>query len=407
MNQRSAKVIGGTGRTLIVIGLLVILFAGFQLYGTGILEAQAQAELETEFDQRLQALEAAGLIVTDPADLGSSADLGSNTSDGAIDENDNPVVGDSEQNTNGGSDSNEIEAALDEYNSLPLGHPDGAEFAVTTLDPEELTSAQIALLTPEQGDALGRIEIPRINLERNLVEGVSRDDLRQGPGHYEDTPLPGQPGNSAIAGHRTTYGEPFGDLDLLEPGDLIKVTTVQGEHFYEVTPQVDEDGEEIGHFIVSPSETSVLRDFGDNRLTLTACHPKRSSRLRIIVTAQLVSPPSPVLPNVADETDAVAGELVGEVAGDSSQGGSADELAMDEENAVGVDDDALENSLGWNLEERQPTILWALAAAVLAIGAVVLSRFIRKWLAYLVLSPAFLIVLFFCFVHLDRLLPAL
>ena len=81
--------------------------------------------------------------------------------------------------------------------------------------------------------------IPAIGVDKIVVEGVSLADLKKGPGHYPETPLPGQEGNAAIAGHRTTYGAPFNRLDELEPGDEITVTTVQGEFTYEVTETAD------------------------------------------------------------------------------------------------------------------------------------------------------------------------
>ena len=388
MSPRTAQVIGGLGRTLIAVGITVMAFAGFQLYGTGILEAQAQGELTSEFDDKIAALEAAGLVVTETT--GDSSDPG----DDQLPES-NP---DELNDTTRGRDENEINAAVAYANRPQLGDPDGPQFEVQPIDPETLTNEQIAVLTPRRGDALGSIEIPRIGLNRNLVEGVRRTDLRAGPGHYEDTPLPGQPGNAAIAGHRTTYGAPFGDIDKLEPGDLIKVTTVQGEAFYEVMPHIDDEGVTRGYFIVEPSEIGVLDDFGDNRLTLTACHPKRSSRLRIIVTAQLVSAPQIVLPELSEQQ---LNDILGE------PGSAVEEFAIEEDASVGVDENALEASLGWNLEERRPTLLWGGAAAAVAAAGVLLGRFVRRWLAYLIATPPFLIVLFFCFIHLDRLLPAL
>ena len=65
------------------------------------------------------------------------------------------------------------------------------------------------------------VVIPAINVDQITVEGVSVEDLRKGPGHYPSTPNPGQAGNSAIAGHRTTYGAPFHRVDELQPGDEI------------------------------------------------------------------------------------------------------------------------------------------------------------------------------------------
>ena len=91
---------------------------------------------------------------------------------------------------------------------------------------------------------------------------MSLSQLKRGPGHYPETPLPGQAGNVSIAGHRTTYGQPFHNVDKLEAGDQILTTTVQGEFVYEV------DRLEI----VDPGDVEILEDQGDNRMTLIACH---------------------------------------------------------------------------------------------------------------------------------------
>ena len=98
------------------------------------------------------------------------------------------------------------------------------------------------------GNAVAVLRIPKINLEKTIVEGTGDSDLKKAPGHYKNTPLPGQPGNAAIAGHRTTYGAPFGDLDSLEAGDEIDVTTKQGSFVYRVTEKN----------VVSPNNVGVL-----------------------------------------------------------------------------------------------------------------------------------------------------
>ncbi|HVE93919.1 MAG TPA: class E sortase [Acidimicrobiales bacterium] len=131
---------------------------------------------------------------------------------------------------------------------------------------------------PPDGAAIAIIKIPRLGVEKAVVEGVGVDDLQKGPGHYPQTPMPGQPGNVGIAGHRTTYGAPFFNLDQLEPGDPILTTTAQGRFRYEV----------IGTTVVTPSEVSVLDPTDDNRLTLTTCEPRFSASRRMIVTARLV-----------------------------------------------------------------------------------------------------------------------
>ena len=133
----------------------------------------------------------------------------------------------------------------------------------------------------EDGDSLTRIRIPDIEVDVVVVEGVSSSALRAGAGHYPSTPLPCETGNVAIAGHRTTYGRPFHDLDLLEPGDEIHLQIPVGECTYRVTAVN----------IVSPNDVGVIAGSGDNRLTLTTCHPKGSARQRLVVVAELIASP--------------------------------------------------------------------------------------------------------------------
>ncbi|MDP1454848.1 class E sortase, partial [Peribacillus frigoritolerans] len=112
-------------------------------------------------------------------------------------------------------------------------------------------------------------------------------------------------GNSAIAGHRTTYGAPFNRIDELVPGDEIAITTPQGEFTYVVIPAPGETDQ--AWWIVDPSQVEVLADAGDNRLTLTACHPKYSAKQRIIVAATLKTEPAQAVP-VAATPDSAASD---------------------------------------------------------------------------------------------------
>lgn len=133
------------------------------------------------------------------------------------------------------------------------------------------------------------ISIPDIDVDWTFVEGVGPGDLRKGPGHYPGTALPGQNGNVAIAGHRTTWGAPFNRLDELEPGDSIFLTTLAGSVEYRVIAQ--QDG--AGHFIVNPSDVEVVGDSDTPILTLTSPHPKFSARQRIVVQAELIGEATP------------------------------------------------------------------------------------------------------------------
>jgi sortase A len=161
------------------------------------------------------------------------------------------------------------------------------------LPPDAPVTAPTDLPVPEPGDPIGRIVIPDIDVDFVFVQGVDLRDLRDGPGHFPQTPLPGQPGNAALAGHRTTYAAPFHRLDEVAPGSDITVETVQGTFTYRVDAQETPEGETVGHFIVKPSAVEILEQDGANRLTLMACHPKYSAAQRIVVTATLVSNPAP------------------------------------------------------------------------------------------------------------------
>lgn len=318
------RAVGAVGRGLIGAGVLVLLFVAFQLWGTGLTHARAQDRLADEFDQRLEEV---GTATTSTA---AATDTTSTTG------------------------------------STPT--------TATTAVP--LTDEELAALVPGPGDPVARLRIPTIGVDEIVVHGVGVADLRNGPGHYPGSPMPGQPGNAAIAGHRTTYGQPFHDLDQLEPGDEIVVDTVQGSFTYRVMGHEADDGE-VGHFIVPETGVEVLLDAGDDRLTLTACHPKFSSRQRIIVTALLVDEPAPPTPR----PETTEPEL--------------DDAAADFGEGLGGESGALAPALAWG-----GLFLAALAAVVVA------GRRWRRWPAYLLGAPVLAVTLVVAFGHLDRYLPA-
>jgi sortase A len=127
------------------------------------------------------------------------------------------------------------------------------------------------------GGAVAKLEIPAIGVEAFVLEGTDDETLDRGPGHYEETPLPGEGGNSAIAGHRTMHGHVFQDLDQLQPGDEIVARTEAGSAVYRVSEVL----------IVDPSAVEVVAPTEKSRLTLTTCHPKGSARQRLVVAAEL------------------------------------------------------------------------------------------------------------------------
>jgi len=213
---------------------------------------------------------------------------------------------------------------------------------------------------PPTGDAIAIIRIPKIGLDRAVVQGVGVPDLRKGPGHYPDSPMPGQIGNAAIAGHRTTYGAPFNRIDELAAGDEVSIQTVSGTFRYLVTGQI----------VVDPHDTEVLDATPDATLTLTTCNPKYSARQRLIVKAQLDVPksPPPAPPTVV--TDA---QDVGDLAGAT--------------------------------QSRVPVLWWALIVA--AVGALwwwVFRRW-RRWYVWVAgVLPFLAVYAVFCF-YFERVLP--
>ena len=126
------------------------------------------------------------------------------------------------------------------------------------------------------GDSLTRLRIPALGVDVVVVEGTTPSALRAGAGHYANTSLPCDVGNVAIAGHRTTFGKPFVNVDRLKPGDTIELTTPIGGCIYEVsTPP----------YTVGPRDLSPLDPTPDRALTLTTCHPKGSAAQRLIIRA--------------------------------------------------------------------------------------------------------------------------
>lgn len=209
---------------------------------------------------------------------------------------------------------------------------------------------------PAVGNAVGVIDIPSINLDKVMVQGIGESDLQKGPGHYPGTPLPGERGNVAIAGHRTTYGAPFYRLNELQKGQSIQVITVQGSFTYHVLRSI----------VVSPTDTAVIAPSTANLLTLTTCTPRYSAAQRLIVQAVLVGNPLPDSPVLAS---AVKGAPVH--------------------------------------HRWLPALLWGLA--LVAFGTIVwgLRRRIgrRGWLAYLGGTPVVLVGLYFFFASVSTLLP--
>ena len=407
---RLAQVLGTIGKALILTGVIVLLFVVFQLWGTNLQEARAQDGLRDDLTDRFDALSdgfdtsllARPVLDTEPA--------GSDPVDDTAD-----------------ADASAVESTDDAEPAAPL-----PEATVPPAIDEEI----LAALFPEDGDALARIEIPSIEVDKVVVRGVAVADLRKGPGHYSQTALPGNPGNASIAGHRTTYGAPFNRIDELVPGDEITVTSIQGEFTYRVldptiayADRLDEvDAIGAGHIIVKPSATWVLGDFGDDRLTLTACHPKLSSRQRIIVAAELVDD-AVELPEWVIEAGA---ERDPDPIADESQlgaDGTTDTMPENDDPVIGDGDAAepepttaasgadepptpdLDEGLNGERDAIPPAAAWMIAAVTFwYIGGRLGRKFFERWtgrigLRLVGLVPA-LVCLWFSFELIDRALPA-
>lgn len=216
------RVVDIFGRVLIGLGVLVLLFTAYQIWGTSVQEAQVQSGLRSQLQK----------------DTSSEAVRNALAQESALDK-------------------------------LPTGPPVAAP----------TTSA------PSEGEPIGDIRIPSIGINQVVVEGTNTPDLRKGPGHYTGTPLPGQAGNSAIAGHRTTYGHPFYNLDSVKVGDPVVLTTLQGIFVYDTTKS----------FVVSPSDTTVVDNVIADQLTLTTCNPRFSATTRLVIQAKLAH--SQLFPN--------------------------------------------------------------------------------------------------------------
>ncbi len=349
--------VGGLGKVLIASGLLMFGFVGYQLWGTGLETARAQSQLENEFAALLAD---AALPMPDTTDA-------------------TPSVPDTSEPTD----------------SVPTTSPPSTVVPVADQSLPEIAD----------GDAIARLEIPVIGVDAIVVAGVAKSDLKKGPGHYPDTPLPGQLGNAAIAGHRTTYGQPFYDVDQLQVGDEIVATTQAGRFVYRVT----------GQQIVSPSDYEVVAttDPTMSTLTLTSCHPRWTARERIVITSELDTAQSdPVGEAVLDY-----GREPGP-SNDSEAGGTstATSVPADADAPVDtvVDTDAADDGIADAFAESwfsDPSAngqvgLWGAMLTLIAVASWALSRRVRRdWVGALVGVTPFVVALYFFFQNVNRLLP--
>jgi sortase A len=213
--------------------------------------------------------------------------------------------------------------------------------------------------SPTEGSPVALLRIPAINVSQVVVEGTTPSDLKTGPGHLMDTPLPGEAGNVVIAGRRTTYGGVFANLDQLASGDTVHIDSGQGTVTYVVSS--------VGH--VSPGAADPVVATTDNRLTLITADPALVGSGRLVVVASLQGNPldiahrRPVLVGTAD---------------------------------LGLTGDPLGLALG---------LIWA---ELLALSLFLAWRYRHRWspeVLYLLTAPVVLILAVLTFSSLDLLLP--
>jgi len=232
------SVIGVAGEVLITLGVIVFLFLAYELWFTGLYTSRAQSNFKKELQQEWAAPPTA------------------------------PAV-------------------------LPGESPGPSTGPSTAAVPD--------VAVP--GDAIGLIRIPKLgsNYEYAIVEGVSTNDLKKGPGHYPGSAMPGQVGNFVVSGHRTTYLAPFNGLGELADGDAIVIETRDTWYTYKVTDVQ----------VVLPTDVDVILPVPGKPkakptkklITLTTCTPKYSASHRLIIDGVLES----ALPKAAGLPPALKG----------------------------------------------------------------------------------------------------
>jgi sortase A len=134
---------------------------------------------------------------------------------------------------------------------------------------------------------LFRLTIPRLGAgwSRIVVQGITLDSLAYGPGHYPQTPLPGEPGTVGMACHRTGWGSPCININQMRPGDLIYIDTVAGRYTYKVT-SLPKQIEKTDGWVLNGDPSSK----DPYRLAITTCTPPHTSLHRLVIWADQIIP---------------------------------------------------------------------------------------------------------------------
>jgi sortase A len=447
-------VVGGVGRVLIATGILMFGFVAYQLWGTALQTAAAQSRLGDQFDDKFESMPTLpfpGDVTATTAGAPDGTDVDEPTvtlGDGLVPSGGTTVPGDPADTTETTVTPGAGPGAPDA--TAPGGGPAGP--------PASPAAPPSPIATPEPLEVVARLEIPSIGVDDYVIQGVTRAALKEGPGHFPETPLPGQLGNSAIAGHRTTYGAPFGDIDEIAVDDDIVVSVPGAGTYYYVTREIK---------IVAPEDyASVVpsADLTRATLTLVSCHPEYSTKQRFIVIAELdpsrsnivTQPSDPAPPDVEGElppedvpatpaptapaetpapvdpapaastpsafrsgagtklivtpttdaapstTDAAAtdsSETAPTTSVDAAAAAEAEETEEDGEDAF---------SAGWFDDDGAWPHLagWGALLTLIALGSYWLSRRARRdWVGALVGIVPFLVTLYFFYENVNRLLP--
>ena len=339
--------LGRLGSSLITLGLLMFLFVGYQLWGTGIEEAQSQNKLENRF-----------------AEIAVTASSIPSTS---------------------------VAPSISE-------------------PPVKTTIAPLKPIVVNEGDPIAIIAMPTIGVNKYVVAGVQTADLKKGPGHYPGTPFPGELGNASIAGHRTTYGEPFRHLDDLNLGDPIIITDLLGRKFTYLVTNQQVVGATDSWVVATTDRTKAI-------LTLTTCHPEFSAKQRLIISAELdltqsdiaTSPAAIYADDAADttagpSTEVISTEVTTTVVTETTTTTAPATIVDDSNNSASAD--AL--SRGWfsDLSAIPQTLLWGLLELLIVMGAwQVAKKYRNRIIGSAVGFIPFFVVLYFVFQNVNRLLP--
>jgi len=368
------------GLALVVGGLIVLLFIGYQLLGTSLTERHKQTQLQSEFNHSV-ALQAASATTTTlptttvPATTVPAATATTAPGSPATTAPPSPAT------TAPASAATTAPASATTVAGAPPTTAAGAlpSTAAGGVDNPTVGVASAEASIPT-GQAVDHLQIPAIGVDKYVVQGVSESDLMKGPGHYPQTVFPGQVGNAAIAGHRTTYGAPFFRLNGLKTGDRIIVTDISDHRYTYLVKSIK---------VVAPSDVAVLNPTRTAQLTLTTCNPRFSLTSRLVVVADISVPKKHVAKTATAATPTTTTTLPVPAPVPSSH------LAV---SSLGTGDRSA----------RKPALIYGGALVLLWILTRVAVIHTRRWkrnFAYLIGVGGCLVVLWFAFENVVRLLP--